>query len=107
MSAWLVFSMMGFYPICPGMPCYVIGSPTFEESVITLGNGKKFRIEAKGVSEKNIYIQSAVLNGKEYDKSYLLHEDIMRGGTLTFLMGDIPNKKWASNPESLPPSLLP
>ena len=52
MSSWLVFSMVGFYPVCPGMPYYVIGSPSFEESVITLENGKKFTIEAKGASEK-------------------------------------------------------
>ena len=61
MSSWLVFSMVGFYPVCPGMPYYVIGSPSFEESVITLENGKKFTIEAKGASEKNIYIQSLPL----------------------------------------------
>ena len=69
MSSWLVFSMVGFYPVCPGMPYYVIGSPSFEESVITLENGKKFTIKAKGASEKNIYIQSATLNGQPYDKS--------------------------------------
>lgn len=105
MSAWLVFSMVGFYPVCPGMPYYVIGSPTFEESVITLENGKKFTIEAKGASDKNIYIQSATLNGQPYDKSYILHKDIMNGGTLSFIMGDTPNKEWASSNESLPPSL--
>ncbi len=105
MSSWLVFSMVGFYPVCPGMPYYVIGSPSFEESVITLENGKKFTIEAKGASEKNIYIQSATLNGQPYDKSYILHKDIMNGGILSFVMGDTPNKEWASATGSLPPSL--
>lgn len=105
MSSWLVFSMVGFYPVCPGMPYYVIGSPSFEESVITLENGKKFTIEAKGASDKNIYIQSATLNGQPYDKSYILHKDIMNGGTLSFVMGDTPNKEWASSAGSLPPSL--
>ena len=105
MSSWLVFSMVGFYPVCPGMPYYVIGSPSFEESVITLENGKKFTIEAKGASEKNIYIQSATLNGQSYDKSYILHKDIMNGGILSFVMGDTPNKEWASATGSLPPSL--
>lgn len=105
MSSWLVFSMVGFYPVCPGMPYYVIGSPSFEESVITLENGKKFTIEAKGASEKNIYIQSATLNGQPYDKSYILHKDIMNGGILSFVMGDAPNKEWASATGSLPPSL--
>lgn len=105
MSAWLVFSMVGFYPVCPGMPYYVIGSPTFEESKISLENGKKFIIEAKGVSEKNIYIQSATLNGKPYNKSYILHKDIMKGGKLSFVMGDTPNKEWATEESSIPPSL--
>lgn len=107
MSAWLVFSMMGFYPVCPGMPYYVIGSPTFEKSVISLENGKTFTIQAKGASDKNIYIQSAQLNGKEYDRSYIQHEDIMKGGVLSFVMGHTPNKEWASKPESVPPSLIP
>lgn len=105
MSAWLVFSMVGFYPVCPGMPYYVIGSPTFEESVIALENGKKFIIEAPGASDKNIYIQSATLNGQPYNKSYILHKDIMDGGKLTFVMGDTPNKEWASDETALPPSL--
>lgn len=105
MSAWLVFSMMGFYPVCPGMPYYVIGSPTFEESIITLENGKTFTIEAKGASSQNIYIQSAQLNGKAYNKSYIHHEDIINGGVLSFTMGDTPNKAWGSSDESIPPSL--
>lgn len=97
--------MVGFYPVCPGMPYYVIGSPSFEESVITLENGKKFTIEAPGASDKNIYIQSATLNGQPYDKSYILHTDIMNGGKLSFVMGDSPNKEWASSAGSLPPSM--
>lgn len=105
MSAWLVFSMVGFYPVCPGLPYYVIGSPSFEESVITLENGKKFIIEAKNISGKNIYIQSASLNGKPYDKSYILHQDIMNGGKLSFVMGNAPNKEWASSPASIPPGM--
>jgi predicted alpha-1,2-mannosidase len=90
MSAWLVFSMLGFYPVCPGMPCYVIGSPSFPESVITLDNGKEFIIQAHGYSKENIYIQSATLNGQPYDKSYILHKDIMNGGVLSFVMGNTP-----------------
>ncbi len=105
MSAWLVFSMVGFYPVCPGMPYYVIGSPSFDESVITLEDGKQFIIKAPGASEGNIYIQSATLNGRPYDKSYLLHQDIMKGGELSFVMGKTPNKEWASANQSLPPSL--
>lgn len=92
MSAWLVFSMVGFYPVCPGLPYYVIGSPSFEETVITLENGKQFKIEAKGYTDENIYIQSTTLNGQPYDKYYIRHEDIMKGGTLSFVMGNAPNK---------------
>ncbi len=106
MSAWLVFSMMGFYPVCPGMPCYAIGSPTFEEAAISLENGKTFTIQAQGASDKNIYIQSAKLNGKDYNKAYIMHDDIMRGGTLSFVMGETPSKNWAASAESAPPSLV-
>lgn len=105
MSAWLVFSMVGFYPVCPGMPYYAIGSPSFEEATITLGNGKTFCIKAPEVSDKNIYIQSATLNGKVYNKSYMLHEDIEKGGILSFVMGDKPNQQWATDSDSLPFSL--
>jgi len=106
MSAWLVFSMMGFYPVCPGMPYYVIGSPSFDESVITMENGKKFIIEATRASKGNIYIQSAKLNGKPYNKSYLMHTDIVKGGKLVLVMGKKPNKSWAATSSSLPPSLI-
>ncbi|MDR2231590.1 MAG: glycoside hydrolase family 92 protein, partial [Tannerella sp.] len=92
MSAWLVFSMMGFYPVCPGSSAYVIGSPSFEEITISLDNGNQFKIKAEGYSEDNIYIQSATFNGKPYDKGYILHDDIMNGGTLSFVMGNSPNK---------------
>lgn len=105
MSAWLVFSMVGFYPVCPGMPYYVFGSPSFEECIFTLENGKKFILKAKGISSENIYIQSASLNGKPYNKNYILHDDIMKGGKLIFEMGVTPNKEWASSPASLPPGM--
>ena len=105
MSAWLVFSMVGFYPVCPGMPYYVIGSPSFEEVSLSLDNRKIFKIKAENVSDKNIYIQSATLNGKVYNKSYILHEEIEKGGVLSFVMGDVPNKQWASTPDAFPYSL--
>lgn len=105
MSAWLVFSMVGFYPVCPGMPYYVIGSPSFEEVSFSLEDGKVFRIKAERVSDENIYIQSATLNGKVYNKSYILHEDIKKGGVLSFVMGDTPNKQWASASDAVPYSL--
>lgn len=105
MSAWLAFTMMGFYPVCPGSPYYVIGSPAFDKIAISLDNGKKFIIKAVGASEGKIFIQSAMLNGEKYDKSWILHDDIMKGGRLTLLMGDEPNKEWGSDISNLPPSM--
>ena len=94
MSAWYVLSSMGFYSVTPGMNYYAIGKPHFEKTIINLENGKKFKIVANNLSDENIYIQSARLNGKDYDRSYLLHQDIMNGGKLVFEMGDQPNKDW-------------
>ncbi|MFP4097131.1 MAG: GH92 family glycosyl hydrolase [Cyclobacteriaceae bacterium] len=103
MSAWLVFSMMGFYPVSPGMPYYVMGSPVFEETTINLTNGNTFTIQATNNSEENRYIQSASLNGAPLERSYLLHEEIMQGGELVLEMGSEPNKNWAS--KQVPPSM--
>lgn len=107
MSAWYVFSALGFYPVCPGTPYYIIGSPAFERAEIHLENGRTFTVIAREASERNIYIQSARLNGKAYNRNYLSHEDIMNGGTLEFLMGPEPNPEWGADEESLPPSVLP
>lgn len=106
MSAWYVFSAMGFYPVCPGTPYYIIGSPSFPRMSIRLENGKTFTILAPNADEKNIYIQSARLNGKEYDKNYFTHQDIVQGGTLEFQMGPIPNTNWGASPLSLPPETM-
>lgn len=105
MSAWYVFSAMGFYPVCPGTPYYIIGSPSFPRMSIRLENGKTFTIVAKNAGEKNIYIQSARLNGEEYDKSYFTHRDILNGGTLEFEMGAQPNTYWGASALSLPPEM--
>ena len=105
MSAWYIFSSMGFYPVCPGSLEYVIGTPGLKRAVINLGGGKTFTIIANHLSDANIYIQSATLNGSNYEKSYLRHEDVMRGGTLRFEMGPQPNKGWASAREDAPYSM--
>ena len=102
MSAWLVMSAMGFYPVSPGLPVYTIGTPWFPEMEINLENGNTFKITAKGVSKRNIYIQSATLNGEVYEKSYLNHSDIMNGGHLEFRMGSKPNKSWGSADGNIP-----
>lgn len=90
MSAWVVFSMMGFFQVTPGIPLYTIGSPSFEEVTIQLSNGKSFRIVAKGNSETNVYIQKATLNGKVMNELFFSHEQLMEGGVLELEMGDKP-----------------
>jgi len=104
MSAFVVFSQLGFYPLTPGLPMYVIGSPVFEHSEIKLPDGKTFEIECINYSRANKYIQSAKLNGKEWTKSWFSHTDLMNGGTLELTMGKYANKLWATTPEDIPPS---
>lgn len=103
-SAFVVFSQIGFYPVTPGSPTYNIGSPVFTESMIDLGNGKTFRITAANSSFDNKYIQSAKLNGQEWNKPWFSHEDIKNGGTLELVMGDKANRSWGSDPDAAPPS---
>ena len=96
MSAWYVFSAAGFYPVTPGSTIYAIGSPLFPEVRFNLENGKSFVVRARGVSDRNIYIQSATLNGKPYGYSFLFHDDLMAGGELVFKMGPRPNFSWGT-----------
>ena len=86
--------MMGFYPVCPSQPYYVLGSPSFEEITLHLDNGKKFTIQAQGYSEENIYIQKADLNGHPLKVAAISHEDIMKGGKLVLTMSAEPNTQW-------------
>jgi len=103
MSAWYVFNAAGFYPFCPGTPCYLIGSPLFEETVIHLGKGKTFTVRAENNSPENRYIQSARLNGEKSTKSWLTHDTITAGGLLEFEMGPEPNRNWGSGEGDAPP----
>lgn len=96
MSAWYVFASLGFYPVCPGTPYYMIASPSFKKAVINLENNKKFILIAHNASSENIYIRSVKLNGKAYTKNYLSHDDILKGGKIEFIMGPTPNMKWGS-----------
>jgi len=105
MSAWYIFSALGFYPVCPGTNQYVIGSPYIENANIRLENGKNFFINTINYSPENIYIQSVQLNGKDYNKTYFCHNDIIEGGTLTFVMGPSPNKGWGTSVDSMPFSI--
>ncbi|MCS2406071.1 GH92 family glycosyl hydrolase [Bacteroides salyersiae] len=94
MSAWYVFSAMGFYPVDPVSGKYEIGTPLFPEMKMQLSNGNAFTVLAPAVSRENIYIQSVKLDGKPYDKSYITHEQIMGGATLEFEMGSTPYSVW-------------
>ncbi|RIJ46464.1 glycoside hydrolase family 92 protein [Maribellus luteus] len=105
MSAWYVFAAMGFYPVCPSVPEYVISGPHFDEITIQLNNGNELIIKAKGASSGKNYIQSLKVNGVLAEKNFLNHFDIINGGILEFEMGDEPNKNWGVIPECRPFSM--
>lgn len=92
MSAWYLFSTLGFYPLAPGSSQYQLGSPAINKAVIKLENGNTFTIEAKNQSDKNVYVQKVLLNGKQLEQPVIGHEDIMKGGSLVFFMSDKPKK---------------
>ncbi|MCX6134240.1 MAG: GH92 family glycosyl hydrolase [Ignavibacteriales bacterium] len=102
MSAWYVFGAMGFYPVTPGLPYYSIGSPIFDRVTLNLENGKQFVILADANSGANRFIQSARLNTIPSTRTYIGHEEIMRGGILDFVMGPRPNEQWGSGPADAP-----
>lgn len=97
MSAFVVFSMLGFYPVTPGSPVYDIGTPFFKNAKVHLPNGRIFEIVAHNCSKENKYIQKAKLNGKCLNMPYIRHEDIMNGGRLVFEMGNRANLKWGTD----------
>lgn len=93
-SAWYVFSALGFYPVCPGTTQYVIGSPLFDKATVTLQNGNQFEIRAGNNGPGRVYIQSATLNGQPFSRTWIGHEEILKGGKLEFEMGDKANREW-------------
>lgn len=104
-SAFVVFSQLGFYPVTPGFAAYNIGSPFFDYAKVKLSNGNVFEIEAQNYSAENKYIQSATLNGKEWNKPWFEHSDIENGGKLVLVMGDKANKSWGAGVDDVPPSI--
>jgi predicted alpha-1,2-mannosidase len=106
LSAFVVFSSIGIYPVTPGLPVFNIGSPVFTDVTINLANGKTFRIIAKESNRQNKYIQSATLNGRDWNKPWFSWDDIRDGGELVLKMGDRPCYEWGSKPEDAPPSGL-
>jgi predicted alpha-1,2-mannosidase len=105
MSAWYVFSGLGFYPVNPAEGIYVLGTPLFRRARINLPNGRAFEIEAPAVGSQNKFIQAASLNGKSLDRSYIRHEEIMQGGVLRFEMGTLPNRTLWVERSAAPPSM--
>ena len=104
MTSFVVFSSLGFYPVTPGLPVYNIGSPLFTNTKITLDNGSIFEIDAQNASDENKYIQSATLNGQEWNKPWFSHDDLKNGGKLMLIMGNKPNKTWGNGMNAAPPS---
>ncbi len=92
MSAWYIFSSLGFYPVTPGSNEYIIGKPLFDKATINLENGKQFTVSATNINAINKYIDHAVLNGKKLEHTYITHNDIMNGGVLEFVMTNAPSK---------------
>ncbi|WP_424683728.1 GH92 family glycosyl hydrolase [Frateuria sp. YIM B11624] len=104
-SSWYVLSAMGFYPVDPSTPDYILGSPIFDKVRLRMGNGKVLEIVARNNSERNKYIQSATLNGKPWTKPWFSQADIADGATLVLTMGPAPNKAWGADPADAPPSM--
>ena len=102
MSAWGVFSAMGFYPATPASSYYVLGLPRFERTRLTFENGKQFEIIAKNLNEKNCYVKSVKLNGQPLERSFITFDEVHDGGTLEFTMTDQPNSTWATQSENCP-----
>ncbi|WP_295652673.1 GH92 family glycosyl hydrolase [uncultured Mucilaginibacter sp.] len=102
MSAWYIFSSMGFYPVNPANGVYAIGSPVLSHAEIDLGNGKVFTVSVKNPSKENVYIQSVMLNGKKYGKTYITQNDITGGSKLEFIMGPKPNLNWGIKTDDAP-----
>ena len=101
-SAWYVFSAMGFYPVCPGMPEYAIGSPLFKKVTLHLSEGKTFTVSAANNAADRPYIQKAMLTGEELSRNYLTHDELLKGGELTLSMDSVPNTQRGTQPADFP-----
>jgi predicted alpha-1,2-mannosidase len=107
MSAWMVFTALGFYPVAPASNEYVIGRPFADKAEVRLPNGKRFDVVTEGLSNAHPYVGKVLLNGKPLTRSFIRHEEILAGGELRFVMQATPNKAWAANPQARPFSMTP
>ncbi len=96
MSAWYLFTCLGFYPVCPASNQYVIGAPQVPKATMHLSNGKTLTMTAENLSDRNIYVQSVRVNGKEWDSVFLPYGELKDGGSIAFNMGPLPNKGWGT-----------
>jgi putative alpha-1,2-mannosidase len=107
MSAWLIFTSLGFYPVAPGSNEYVIGRPFVDEATLHLPNGNTFKVVAENMSPSNAFIQSVTLNGKPLARMFLRHEELMRGGELRFVMSTKAEAAWSTQQLDAPYSMTP
>ena len=107
MSAWGVFSALGFYPATPASGIYVLGLPRFEKATLNLDNGKQFTVKAKNLKPENGYVKSVTLNGKALQRSYITFDEIYEGGELVFSLTSAPDSPWATQPENCPVQRIP
>ena len=105
MSAWYIFTVLGFYPVCPGTDQYVLGAPCIPYAKVTLENGHTLEMKAHGLSARNRYVKSVKLNGNPVNRLFLTHAELLAGGTLEFEMASKPNKRRGVTPETKPYSL--
>ena len=106
LSGFVVFSMMGLYPVTPGMPVYNLSSPFFEEITINLAGNKQWRIHAVSASQGNKYIQQATVNYRSWNRPWVDHQTVIRGGDITFGLGK-KHSTWGGNAADAPPSAQP
>jgi predicted alpha-1,2-mannosidase len=107
MSAWLIFTSLGFYPVAPGSNEYVIGRPFVDEAYLHLPNGKTFKVSAEHLSSSNAFIKSVTLNGKALSRMFIRHEEIMQGGELRFMMSTKDEATWSTQHLDAPYSMTP
>ena len=101
-SAWYVFSALGFYPVCPGTDEYIIGAPLFKKATLHFENGNSLVIDAPNNSKKKFYVNSMNVNGADYTKNYLRHENLLKGGTINVEMSNQPNQNRGTKEEDMP-----